>query len=85
MSININVPGLNAVWLSAFRLYCNDLRGGSSILSCKKSCSANKRPGTAVDEVCWSGGYTLQEVSEYFGLHYTSVKRIVPGNAKYKT
>ena len=32
---------------------------------------------TAIVEAYRSGGYTLQEVAEYFGLHYASVSRIV--------
>ncbi|GLR11223.1 transposase [Chitinimonas prasina] len=40
---------------------------------------------TAIVEAYRSGGYTLQEVAEYFGLHYASVSRIVSRNAKYKT
>ncbi|QDQ29219.1 addiction module toxin RelE [Chitinimonas arctica] len=40
---------------------------------------------TAIFEAYQSGGYTLQDVAEHFGLHYTTVSRIVSKYVKYKT
>lgn len=39
---------------------------------------------TAIVEAYRSGGYTLQEVVEYFGLHDALVSRIVSVNTQYK-
>jgi len=38
----------------------------------------------AILSACSSGGYSMKEVGDYFGLHYTSVSRIV-GKARGKT
>ena len=34
-----------------------------------------------------SGGYTLKEIGQYFGLHYAHVRRVISGAGKprYKT
>ena len=44
----------------------------------------NSSRNEAVAAAYASGGYTLKEIGDYFGLHYATVSRLVR-NAKYKT
>jgi len=42
----------------------------------------NNSRNEAIAAAYASGGYTLKEIGDYFGLHYATVSRLVP-NAKY--
>ncbi len=46
--------------------------------------ASSRDRNTAIVKACQSGGYTLKEIGEYFGIHYTTVSGILK-NHKSKT